>query len=768
MARGWKIITLHHIIDGRCSCAYGPRPSADERHDYKQGGKHPTIGAWQHAGAGDTEGWRLALDVAGRDWAGCNIGIVTGKPSGIWVLDVDPENGGDRELSELESQHGKLPQTHTVITGSGGQQMYWKLPADFVPTNANRLPPGLDTRGGGGQVVAAPSVSGKGPYLTAVDMEPIDAPEWLLDYVRPVAYEPPAPRPPSEIATSHRLAAGGQQAYDFGDRLSAYATTAVQRECEKLARAPIGARGSTAVAVAYNLIELANSEWAGLDVEQVAALYMEASSMAMTAGGNFDGNEARTAWLSAARKIGSRGRPEPDEPPGPLPFGHPVPPQTTPIPTQRDGGTVTESVAPVFAMPTAPTFAFAGTSTWTPGVVAPAAIAPAQVAQAATEQAVDTWEPVDVTPFLDGSFVRPQPTLGWRSDGKCLLYQGKEHLIFGESESGKSWLALMIIRDCLLRREPCVIIDFEDDASTFVHRLLLLGVPADILRDRALFAYVSPDQAVHPLGLARLIAMRPYVVMLDGKTEAYGLHRWKINDNDDAARWRRTLILPFTRAGAATIEIGHESKGSDISSRYGIGAQHQLAGLSGVAYKVVSETRFAPGTAGYSGIYLAKDRHGGVREYVGEVDSGLPRVGTFCLDTTPGNGFQPGILFAPKTASSATESGETGSLVGGDAPDPLATLKRSLMDQLASHVQDGLSVGTLKTVIPGKADRKVAAIAELERDGFVVVESGGRGSKIAFMQRPWTAEAQREADRANRERFDARFSHPGTVLVSSE
>src|SRR5262249_47682849 len=53
-----------------------------------------------------------------------NIGIATGAMSGFWVLDIDP--GGEDHLGRLEAEHGKLPPTRKVITGSAGRHLWFK------------------------------------------------------------------------------------------------------------------------------------------------------------------------------------------------------------------------------------------------------------------------------------------------------------------------------------------------------------------------------------------------------------------------------------------------------------------------------------------------------------------------------------------------------------------------------------------------------------------------------------------------------------------
>lgn len=81
-----------------------------------------------------------------------NIGVVTGKISGITVIDIDtkdPEN-----TVALDT----FPQTYTVQTPSGGYHLYYEYDARIKQT-ANTYPqfPHVDIRNDGGYVVAPPS-----------------------------------------------------------------------------------------------------------------------------------------------------------------------------------------------------------------------------------------------------------------------------------------------------------------------------------------------------------------------------------------------------------------------------------------------------------------------------------------------------------------------------------------------------------------------------------------------------------------------------------
>lgn len=65
---------------------------------------------------------------------GGNYGILTGKLSGIAVIDIDTHNGvsGADNLKEFcEKYDIELPDTKTVMTPSGGLHMYYKLPEKY-------------------------------------------------------------------------------------------------------------------------------------------------------------------------------------------------------------------------------------------------------------------------------------------------------------------------------------------------------------------------------------------------------------------------------------------------------------------------------------------------------------------------------------------------------------------------------------------------------------------------------------------------------------
>lgn len=158
------------------------------------GQKRPALDAWVERATVDHE----LIDDWWRKNPTHGVGIVTGELSGLFVLDIDPEHGGDDTLADLEHTHGALPDTIETITGSGGRHILFAWPGWNPGTNAGQLGPGLDLRAEGGQIVAPPTIHPNGlAYQWEVEHDPHDglvvapAPDWLLDLLRaPAPAEP--------------------------------------------------------------------------------------------------------------------------------------------------------------------------------------------------------------------------------------------------------------------------------------------------------------------------------------------------------------------------------------------------------------------------------------------------------------------------------------------------------------------------------------------------------------------------------------------------
>jgi len=113
-----------------------------------------------------------------------NVGMVTGKKSGFFVLDIDVKKGvnGFESIAALESELGPLPRTLSIQTASGGRHLYFEWQDELAPAtiSAGLLGKGIDWRGNGGFVVVPPSRTSEGTWHVLDNVPPVLLPEaWV-------------------------------------------------------------------------------------------------------------------------------------------------------------------------------------------------------------------------------------------------------------------------------------------------------------------------------------------------------------------------------------------------------------------------------------------------------------------------------------------------------------------------------------------------------------------------------------------------------------
>jgi predicted P-loop ATPase len=184
-SKGWFVFPLHSIDPKTKNCTC-------KREDCDRKGKHPRT---KH-GVDDATTDRDTIEKWFKKWPTANIGLSCGK-SGIVVVDVDPRNGGDETLRQIEKAFGELPRTPMQLTGGDGLHYIFSRPDSIGPkvrgTKVGRetiagieVPGGVDIKADGGYIVLAPSnhQSG-GTYRWDAgfhpdDVAPSSCPGWLL------------------------------------------------------------------------------------------------------------------------------------------------------------------------------------------------------------------------------------------------------------------------------------------------------------------------------------------------------------------------------------------------------------------------------------------------------------------------------------------------------------------------------------------------------------------------------------------------------------
>ena len=226
--RGWPVFPCQSPSSaGGCSCHH---------EDCASPAKHPRIQGGLRAA---TTNEAQVLQWWGR-WPDANVAIRTGAVSGLVVVDVDPDHGGDDSLEQILDRFGQLPDGRLVRTGSGGRHFYFAHPGGLVRNDTGRLlGPGLDIRGDGGYVIAPPSrhASGGSYVLEAGGQFTPKLPGWLIDLLR----RPPLPK---------RNPATPNGQLTNPDR---WTRAAVEGELHRLRSATVGTRNDTLNRIAFRL-----------------------------------------------------------------------------------------------------------------------------------------------------------------------------------------------------------------------------------------------------------------------------------------------------------------------------------------------------------------------------------------------------------------------------------------------------------------------------------------------------------------------------------
>lgn len=287
IARGWALVPLHDVASGDCSCGATGCKSA---------GKHPRLGEWQRPENLVVAAEHLLTWHAG--YPAANWGLATGVVSGVWALDYDPAHVTDPEAAGRLLIVLQSSGTWTQRTGSGGLHWVFALPEDFVPNNGTgRLPAGFDVRGArrgeasGGQIVLAPSVSGRGAYGVLLDAPAAAAPLEVLELVRPTAPRERVERRPVTLTAQ------------VTEQIGRYVLSGLDGVLQEMRAAPVGQRNNTAIRTALRCIELANT---GLvDYQSVYAAWWAAVDTHPDPAVTF-GRQLAQLWQRAERQIGDR------------------------------------------------------------------------------------------------------------------------------------------------------------------------------------------------------------------------------------------------------------------------------------------------------------------------------------------------------------------------------------------------------------------------------------------------------------------------------
>ncbi len=187
-AKGWHILPCYGIDNGRCTCGGAHAEPKDVS-------KHPSIAEWNNQATSDVNTVKQWWPEGSEQ----NVAVFC-RPSGFFVIDIDPRSGGPDSFEKFEALvDGALPPTVEAITGEysiggrtvRGRHLFYRCDeAEQLVGNLKKAGlGGIDIKHNG-YVLIAPSrhfsgvcydwAPGKAPW----EIEMAEAPEELLAALR--------------------------------------------------------------------------------------------------------------------------------------------------------------------------------------------------------------------------------------------------------------------------------------------------------------------------------------------------------------------------------------------------------------------------------------------------------------------------------------------------------------------------------------------------------------------------------------------------------
>jgi len=337
-----------------------------------------------------------------------------------------------------------------------------------------------------------------------------------------------------------------------------------------------------------------------------------------------------------------------------------------------------------------------------------------------------SWWPKDLEGVLSGAVTEPGPTHLVRTDGQALFYAGKTNGIIGESESGKTFVAVLAVLQAMADHVPVTFVDFEDTAAGVVTRLRDSGASDDQLR--TLFSYIGPDESLDALATGdlqeHLLTAAPGLIVLDGVNAAMTLLGLDLNSNTDATAFAQRLLRPLATTGACVIYIDHVPKSKDNETKGGIGAQAKRAMTTGCTLRADVVKPFGRGQSGKLRLTVDKDRPGHVRGASG----GAKVAGTAVLTSDAVNG----------TIALSVEPPEGRTNESGERQPFRPTQLMEKVSAFLANIPDGATTKAIETEVYGNASAIRAAIARLVEEGYVRRQGGARGSLVHHHIKPYS------------------------------
>lgn len=326
-----------------------------------------------------------------------------------------------------------------------------------------------------------------------------------------------------------------------------------------------------------------------------------------------------------------------------------------------------------------------------------------------TRSRLHSWEPIGLVSAAADPPVPPE-IVG-------LFYPGCFHLLSGESEALKTWLAGAAASTELVAGRGVLWVDGDDvGEGAMLERLRLLGVDDDPIED--LFLYVCPDEPFDEDRRTDVLAAVKEsgcrLAVLDGFNPLLGLHGLDPNSGTDVELFYR-LFDPIRKLGVATVITDNVVKSRENRGAWAIGSERKKS-KADVQLGMRALEPLVRGGRGRARIDVHKDRPGHLLR---------PSPGLFVIESD-----ETGLSWRIQQDESHDEAGEF--------------RPTKLMEKVSRFLEgcdEAQSRNRIESATQGKAEYVRMAIDCLVREGYATELEGARNARLVRLER-----AFREAD----------------------
>lgn len=323
-----------------------------------------------------------------------------------------------------------------------------------------------------------------------------------------------------------------------------------------------------------------------------------------------------------------------------------------------------------------------------------------------------SWRALDIVAL--GAQPTPPPEVAG------LFYVGKNHLVSGEPEAGKSWLAQAAVAAELNEGHGALWVDADDvGAGDLLERLRSLGV-ADAVIGR-LFAYVLPDEPLTEDALPHLLAAieqrEARLAVFDGFNPLLALQGLDPNSGVDVERLYQ-LLDPVRKAGCATVWTDNVVKSKEARGAWAIGSERKKSKAE-VQLGMRSLEPFGRGRTGKARLEVFKDRPGHLR---------AAPPGIFVL-TSDG-----------ERCSWRLEADRSRDEEGAFRPT-------GLMERVSRYLElhaEPQSLNAIEADVTGRAKYVRVAVERLVAEGYALESEGPRGARLVQTVRAFREDDESE------------------------